>query len=92
MVYKCIYGLTATELIEKIVHFRHSDILILNQLQFNSKYGRRSFSYIGPRLWNEIPSNMKQITDIEVFKKHLKTFMYTNFEDFKAKVFKYVEI
>ena len=50
----------------------------------------RSFSYIAPRLWNEVPYDIKVITGIDKFKTHLKTLLYNNYEDFKARVFKYV--
>ena len=91
MAFKCINGIAATELIEKIVNFRNRDKLILSQVQFTSKSGRRSFSYIAPRLWNEVPYDIKAITGIDKFKTNLKTLLYSNFEEFKARVFKYVE-
>ena len=34
----------------------------------------RSFSVMGPRLWNDMPNEMKQCIDVETFKKKLKTF------------------
>ena len=91
LVFKCINRIAATEIIEKIVHFKYSDKLILSQQQFTSKYGRRSFTYIAPKLWNEVPYEIFKITDIEVFKKCLKTFLYSSFDSFKANVFKYIE-
>ena len=35
-------------------------------------FANRSFSAMGPRLWNDIPSEVKQCVDVETFKKKLK--------------------
>ena len=37
-------------------------------------FANRSFSVMGPQLWNDIPNEVKQCVDIETFKKKLKTF------------------
>ena len=37
------------------------------------RYGERAFSVIGPRLWNSLPQNLRDITNLEHFKKNLKT-------------------
>ena len=36
----------------------------------------RSFSVAGPRLWSVLPIEIKTATDINVFKKLLKTFLF----------------
>ena len=40
----------------------------------------RSFSEMGPRLWNDIPNELKQCTDVKTFKKQLKTFLFDKFQ------------
>ena len=39
-------------------------------------FAARSFSVQGPKLWNELPYEMKLISDIENFKKQLKTLLF----------------
>ena len=39
-------------------------------------FTNRSFSVMGPRLWNDLPNEIKQCTDIEKYKKKLKTFLF----------------
>lgn len=36
----------------------------------------RAFSVSGPRLWNKLPSNIRNITTIEKFRKELKTHLF----------------
>ena len=42
-------------------------------------FANRSFSVMGPRLWNDIPNEVKQCVDVETFKKKLKTFLFNKF-------------
>ena len=30
----------------------------------------------GPKLWNDLPSSIKQATSVDIFKKDLKTFLF----------------
>ena len=39
-------------------------------------YGERAFSFCGPKLWNDLPSSIKQATSVDIFKKDLKTFLF----------------
>ena len=34
---------------------------------------------MGPRLWNDIPNDVKQCVNVETFKKKLKTFLFNKF-------------
>ena len=36
----------------------------------------KAFFTTGPVLWNSLPDNIKQITNIQQFKKELKTFLF----------------
>ena len=36
----------------------------------------RSFTYAAPRIWNTLPHEMRVLTDLDVFKKQLKTFLF----------------
>ena len=39
-------------------------------------FAARSFSYTAPRLYNQLPVSIKQLTSVESFKKQLKTFLF----------------
>ena len=38
----------------------------------------RSFSVMGPILWNQLPNFLKQSTAVNQFKRDLKTFVFTH--------------
>ena len=35
-----------------------------------------SFQFSGPNIWNDVPYEIRCLTDIEVFKKSLKTYYF----------------
>ena len=42
----------------------------------HTKWGDRSFSCCGPRLWNGLPATLKQIETVAAFKRALKTHLF----------------
>ena len=41
------------------------------------KFGERALSYAGPDAWNNLPQNLRSITEFSIFKKHLKSHLFT---------------
>ena len=39
-------------------------------------YGDRAFSIAAPKLWNELPLDLRSLDTINLFKKHLKTDLF----------------
>ena len=39
-------------------------------------YGDRAFSVAAPKLWNELPLDLRSLDTINLFKKHLKTDLF----------------
>ena len=39
-------------------------------------YGDRAFSVAAPKLWNELPLDLRSLDTIYLFKKHLKTDLF----------------
>ena len=39
-------------------------------------FAARSFSYVGPTLWNDLPDHLRTVHDVETFKKKLKTYLF----------------
>ena len=44
-------------------------------------FAYRSFSYIAPRLYNELPITIKLIDSLNTFKSHLKAFFFSRAYD-----------
>jgi hypothetical protein len=40
-------------------------------------YGSRTFSRMGPRLWNDLPDNIKKMTELKNFKTLLKSYLFS---------------
>ena len=55
----------------------------------NSKYGRRTFEYVGPRLWNALPLKVRTEERIDNFKRQVKTILFDGTEEFKQITFQY---
>lgn len=80
-VYKCVYGL-APSYLTNLVHQKVSNYnlhsmndLYLLDSDFKPKthFGRSSFSFNGPMIWNSLPTDLKTCVNILNFKKGLKT-------------------
>ena len=41
------------------------------------KLGERAFSVAAPRIWNQLPSDLKATTDTVAFKRKLKTYLFS---------------
>ena len=39
-------------------------------------YGDRAFSVVAPRLWNQLPLELKGVTYVDQFKMQLKTYLF----------------
>lgn len=40
-------------------------------------FGQKAFSYSAPFVWNSLPDQVKSATSIQIFKKRLKTYLFT---------------
>ena len=43
----------------------------------NETFANKAFSVAGPRLWNSLPHNIRNINDLSEFKTSLKTHLVT---------------
>ena len=91
LVYKCIRGICSNNLsiTYKYHNYRPDDFLLLQTKNVKTKYGKRTFEYCGPRLWNALPLNVRAEENLETFKRHVKTILFEDTEGFKRKAFKY---
>ena len=83
-VYKCVNGLAPVYLSD-LIHqkvsnydLRCTDDLFMLESNFRPEthFGRSSFSYNGPLVWNNLPVELKMSTNIANFKKGLKTYFF----------------
>ena len=54
----------------------------------NSKYGKRTFTYTGPKLWNALPVNIREECNIEKFRQKVKTLLFKGTAKFLEHVLK----
>ena len=55
---------------ETVYNMRNADALVLPK--FNSiKYGKRSLTFYGAKLWNNLPQSIKDSPSLFVFKKNI---------------------
>ena len=79
IVYKCINNIAPSSLSELLSQYSPTPTLrsgnkqLLQETKSNRSWGDRSFAIAAPRLWNELPFNIRTAKSITVFKKQLKT-------------------
>ena len=82
--YRCCHGIAPAYLTELFkLHqpnrpLRSSNKLLYTQSVVNRSWGRRSFLSAGPRLWNNLPEEIKLTTSLTQFKSNLKTHLMKN--------------
>ena len=84
MTYKSLNGL-APRYLSDLLHWKtatrtlrstNKHLLYVPKYKLES-YGGRSFSSAAPRLWNELPIEIREQVTISTFKKHLKTYLFS---------------
>ena len=76
LAYKSVNGLAPVYLQELFRYAHHGHTLKLMVPQVNSSFGQKSFSVIGPRLFNKLPVSITSSINVDVFKKALKTYLF----------------
>ena len=89
LVFKVVRGMCNMTLTYKNFNGRPNDYLMLETPTFKTKYGKRTLEYNGSRLWNALPVNIRVVEDIDVYKKLVKTLLFTNYNDLIREAFKY---
>jgi len=55
---------------------RQTNQLFLNVPRFSTEFGKRSFSYLAPTVWNGLPLNIRLSPTFDTFKHRLKTHFF----------------
>ncbi|CAH3195662.1 unnamed protein product, partial [Porites evermanni] len=86
LTFKCIYGLAPTYLSDLITYKIEFIIYITGKLLLDHPKGKmlttlgaRSFSAAAPKLWNELPVELRQATSLSSFKSRLKTYLFKKY-------------
>ena len=53
----------------------HNPNLLEEPKYTGEKFGSKSFCVAGQRFWNKLPAELREISSLDTFKKHLKTFV-----------------
>ena len=80
LTFKCLNGL-APSYLSDLLHYNHlsgSHTPSLQQPIVKTIIGLRASSSSDPKLWNNLPLDLKQCDDINIFKSKLKTFCLKN--------------
>ena len=84
LVYRALNGQSPNYIAELIqpVTTRHSSLRsadknALLDPRTSLKFVERAFSVAGPTAWNSLPTDIKTISSYSVFKRKLKTFIFT---------------
>ena len=84
-VFKCVNNI-APDYITKCIDIKSQPVRVLRTEEdyfllnvppiSNYSKTNRSFSYCGPSVWNQLPYQLRTLTDIILFKKRLKTHLF----------------
>ena len=81
--YKALHS-QAPSYIEELIEVYHppralrsedAGLLVTRQVS-KSRTGGRSFSYLAPLLWNQLPASVREADTLSLFKSRLKTFLF----------------
>ena len=90
LVFKCLNNLAPDELVSKLqLRSAINMIFETNVFHPSTAVGKRSFSHLGPRLWNSVPREVRVIPNLDNFKASLKHFLFDEFEQFIQRCFPY---
>ena len=83
LVYKCLNGLAPTYLSELLRYTNGPRLLRSSSQNFLAvprtrlkTYGDRAFSAAAPRLWNQLPPELRGVTSVDQFRTQLKTYLF----------------
>ena len=86
LIYKSLDG-SAPEYISELLTMRPAPMRLLRSFdnlqlvvpKYKNKYGERSFSVSGPKLWNSVPFGIRSQPTLYSFKRSLKTYLFSHF-------------
>lgn len=87
-IFKCLNGMAPVEL-SSLINVNNAETCTLKLVFKDTVYGRRSFQYVAPRLWNALPTLIRKLESLESFKSNTKYHLFNHFADFMRSVTPY---
>ena len=87
-VYKSVNNM-APDCVVDMIAIKDVDRRLLHLKDYQTVHARKSFSYIAPRLWNNLTDEIRLSPNILNFKKQTKHLLFNNFNKYMKLVFKY---
>ena len=88
LIFKCMHDM-APVCLQELINVRDCSKSLLVYSKLNSHYARRSFTYMAPKLWNNLPDKIRLIDNLSGFKSQTKYLLFNNYSDYINLVFKY---
>jgi len=85
MVFKCIHGTAPEYLCNMLIRISTHNVLLIEP-RVKSHFGERSFHKCAPKLWNNLPSDLRNTTNVTTFKRKLKHYLFNNSVEFHSKL------
>ena len=86
LIYKCLHMNVPSYLCDELKLYQvtrnlrsSEDSTRLNVPRCAKSYGDSSFRVFGPKLWNSVPSSIRNSVSLAAFKKHLKTYLFKEY-------------
>ena len=76
LAYKSVNGLNPVYLQDMFRYSHHGHSLKLIVPHYTSTLGRRTFSYAGPKIFNNLPTDISSSETVDIFKTGLKTHLF----------------
>ncbi len=76
LVFKCLNGMGPDYLCNMLKFANFNHFIHLVEPRTVSNFGDRSFHKVAPKLWNELPLDIKTSASLESFKVSLKTYLF----------------
>ena len=83
LVYKALNGMGPGYITNSLTNYtptrtlRSSDTGLLVTRNSHKKIGAAAFVNYAPKLWNTLPKNIRESNTLDIFKRHLKTYIFT---------------
>ena len=77
MMFKCIHSTAPLYLRELFYNNNFGEMRTFSlHSSGTTPLNEKAFQFAGIRLWNSLPNEIKVLTDINIFKKNLKTYLF----------------
>ena len=61
------------EIFTKNTNSQRNGTTLMVKLQNSKKYGQDTLRALGPKIWNKLPTHLKEVSSLSIFKQLIKT-------------------